>query len=480
MSPRWPSASASSTIAVFVPGHDRDLALGVELGAVDGRGSARRSPRAAAAARGTARSRGRPAAPPPRAAPRRRAAAGRPRGCRARGRARGGPPSRRGGGDAPEQRRRSTAAAAARAGPDAVARATHGAIVRGRAAGDRPFGRSVRAARRPHPCPGVAAVTHSRHERIRTTSGLLRAAPPPARGRAGRAPPRHDHRRRRAGRSAPAAAQTRRAPEHRGGRRRDARAARSHGRVRASRPRRVADPVPPPREFELPPEREPFDFSRLLGARTLALTGGIVSLLGIVFFFALAVQRGWIGPVARVSLGALASGAMLGAGWWLRRRFGETLARRPPRASAIAGAYATLLAAAARYDLVSDPAALVLAARHRRARDRDRARLERPAARGPRPRRRDPRAARRRRPRRRLATAGVAFARADARGRDRRVAVPRLVSAARRRDRACAGGPGRRAAARRLRARGRGARARDGALGARARNRRRRDAAPRR
>src|SRR5262245_50452854 len=55
-------------------------------------------------------------------------------------------------------------------------------------------------------------------------------------------------------------------------------------------PRAVAPParVPAPREFELPPEREPFDLSRLLGARTLALTGGIVSLLGIVFFFALA------------------------------------------------------------------------------------------------------------------------------------------------------------------------------------------------
>ena len=59
-----------------------------------------------------------------------------------------------------------------------------------------------------------------------------------------------------------------------------------------------------------------------------------------------------------------------------------------------------------------------------------------------------------------LATAGVAFARADARGRARRVALPRLVSAARRRDRRRRR-PGRGAAARRLRARGRGARARD-------------------
>jgi uncharacterized membrane protein len=127
--------------------------------------------------------------------------------------------------------------------------------------------------------------------------------------------------------------------------------------------RRVEPPVvPPPREFELPPEREPFDLSRLLGARTLALTGGIVSLLGIVFLFALAVQRGWIGPVARVSLGAAASALMLGAGWWLYRRFGETFASTAAAGVGVAGGYATLLAAAARYDLVSDPAALVLAA----------------------------------------------------------------------------------------------------------------------
>jgi hypothetical protein len=134
-------------------------------------------------------------------------------------------------------------------------------------------------------------------------------------------------------------------------------------RVAAPLPASVpSGPPPRPRAFDLPPGREPFDVSRLLGARTLAFTGGVVSLLGIVFFFALALQRGWIGPVARVSLGALASAAMLGAGWWLRRRFGETLASTAAAGVGVAGGYATLLAAAARYDLVSDPVALLLAA----------------------------------------------------------------------------------------------------------------------
>jgi uncharacterized membrane protein len=80
------------------------------------------------------------------------------------------------------------------------------------------------------------------------------------------------------------------------------------------------EPAPvPPREAR----RSGFDFAvpELLGARTLAATGGVVTLLGIVFFFALAVERGWIGPGARVTLGAIASALALGAGWWLRRRF---------------------------------------------------------------------------------------------------------------------------------------------------------------
>ena len=226
------------------------------------------------------------------------------------------------------------------------------------------------------------------------------------------------------------------------------------------------------------PQREPFDLSRLLGARTLALTGGIVSLLGIVFFFALAVQRGWIGPVARVSLGAVASALMLGAGWWLRRRFGETFAATAAAGVGIAGAYATLLAAAARYDLVSDPVALVLAAGIAAVATATAlawsdellaglglvGAILAPLAVAV----RDDR----------LATTGVAFAllmlAATIAVSLYRSWYPLLVvaTAVRRR-------PGRGAARRRVRPRGRGARARDRALGARARDRRLRGAAPR-
>ena len=41
----------------------------------------------------------------------------------------------------------------------------------------------------------------------------------------------------------------------------------------------------------------------LLGARGLAIVGGLVTLLGVTFLFVLAANRGWIGPVARVATG---------------------------------------------------------------------------------------------------------------------------------------------------------------------------------
>ncbi|MFN2466971.1 MAG: DUF2339 domain-containing protein [Gaiellaceae bacterium] len=123
---------------------------------------------------------------------------------------------------------------------------------------------------------------------------------------------------------------------------------------------RATPPTPPPprRSWDL----LALDPSALLGARALALAGGVVTLLGILFFFVLAVNRGWIGPSARVGLGGLASALVFGGGLYLRRRFGETHAALAAVAAGIAGGYATLLAAASLYDLVPGPLALVLAA----------------------------------------------------------------------------------------------------------------------
>src|SRR5207253_4369925 len=99
--------------------------------------------------------------------------------------------------------------------------------------------------------------------------------------------------------------------------------------------------------------------SVLFGARTLAWTGGVVTLLGVVFLFVLAAERGWIGPEARVAIGTFASGLALAAGVWLRRRFGDTYASVSAAGAGIAGLYATLLAATALYDLVPQSLAIV-------------------------------------------------------------------------------------------------------------------------
>src|SRR5436190_18764992 len=137
----------------------------------------------------------------------------------------------------------------------------------------------------------------------------------------------------------------------------------------APRPTRAPAPAPAPAPRPVGPSRTPsFDWGRtvsaadLLGAKALAFAGGVVTLLGVVFFFVLAVNRGWIGPEARVACGSVASALVFGSGLWLRRRFGETYSSLAAVGAGIAGAYATLAAAAVLYDLVSKPLALIGAA----------------------------------------------------------------------------------------------------------------------
>ncbi len=126
--------------------------------------------------------------------------------------------------------------------------------------------------------------------------------------------------------------------------------------------------APPPQpKPKLPPPTPPrppreIDFSDLLGARALAWAGGVVTLLGILFFFVLAVDRGWIGPIARVGLGGSAATLVFLAGLELRRRYGETHSALAAVGAGIAGGYGTLLCADALYHLIPDAAALVIAA----------------------------------------------------------------------------------------------------------------------
>jgi hypothetical protein len=157
-----------------------------------------------------------------------------------------------------------------------------------------------------------------------------------------------------------------------------------------------------------------------------------VTLLGIVFFFVLSVQRGWIGPSLRVALGAGASALVFGAGVWARRRYGDVYSTYAAVGAGIAGGYATVPASAALYDLLPAPLALVLAGAIAGVGRHDLARVALRDDRRARPDRCDPRAARRARAGRPV-VAGDRVRRGRARRDDRRRAAAGVVDAPRRR-----------------------------------------------
>ena len=99
----------------------------------------------------------------------------------------------------------------------------------------------------------------------------------------------------------------------------------------------------------------------LLGPRGFAIIGGAVTAFGIILLFVLAANRGWITPEMRVAFGACVSAAAIGVAFWVRSRYGQLQMSLGAAGAGIAGGYATLAAAAARYDLVPDWLALPLA-----------------------------------------------------------------------------------------------------------------------
>src|SRR5437762_1620129 len=114
----------------------------------------------------------------------------------------------------------------------------------------------------------------------------------------------------------------------------------------APRPTRAPAPAPAPAPRPVGPSRTPsFDWGRtvsaadLLCAKALAFAGGVVTLLGVVFFFVLAVNRGWIGPELRVACGGIASALVFAGGMWLHRRYGRTYSALAAVGVGIAGGY---------------------------------------------------------------------------------------------------------------------------------------------
>ncbi len=135
----------------------------------------------------------------------------------------------------------------------------------------------------------------------------------------------------------------------------------------APRPRAAAPasrrPVEPPAQRPPRPRPRPeVAMEDLLGGRVLAWLGGIAVLVGIVFFFALAVSHGWIGPAARTLIAGGGALALLGGGIWLHDHKGRTDAALAAVSTAVAGLFATVTVAAQVYHLVPSFVGLLLAA----------------------------------------------------------------------------------------------------------------------
>ena len=103
-------------------------------------------------------------------------------------------------------------------------------------------------------------------------------------------------------------------------------------------------------------ERERVDLSWLAGPTGLAVAGGVVTLLGIVFVFALAASRGWIGPAVRCSIGGGVSILLVGLAVLIRRRYGHVVAGLAAAGAGIGGLYITLYAASRGYHLLGTSA----------------------------------------------------------------------------------------------------------------------------
>jgi uncharacterized membrane protein len=125
-------------------------------------------------------------------------------------------------------------------------------------------------------------------------------------------------------------------------------------------------PAPPPAP---PPLSRPLDLSRaratesgseslevFLGGRVFLVAGIVTALLGLGWFFKVAIDRGWIGPGARVAIGAAAGVAALFAGDRLRGRglavFGQGL-----MGGGLGALYVTTFFACVRYGLLDRPPA---------------------------------------------------------------------------------------------------------------------------
>jgi len=109
------------------------------------------------------------------------------------------------------------------------------------------------------------------------------------------------------------------------------------------------------------PDVPRWTFSEAFALRALGWLAGAVTLLGIIFLYALAEQRGWVGPGARVGFGVAVSTTLLFAAFMLHARYGDELEALAAAGTAVAGLYVSLFAAVEIYALIPRAAGLPIA-----------------------------------------------------------------------------------------------------------------------
>lgn len=123
-------------------------------------------------------------------------------------------------------------------------------------------------------------------------------------------------------------------------------------------------PLPPspaaPPAAPLPP-REPWWQREGMIARVLASVGAAITLIGLAFLLAMAIQYGYFGPAARVISGGILSVAMIGAGFFAKRRGLNDAGAVGLVATGFAAAYLDIMAVTRIYEWVPAIGGLVLA-----------------------------------------------------------------------------------------------------------------------
>ena len=95
--------------------------------------------------------------------------------------------------------------------------------------------------------------------------------------------------------------------------------------------------------------------------RLLAWAGGVAVLLGVAFFVAVAIRRGWVDETTRIALAFAGSSALLAGGVWLHERRGRTQASMAMAGTGVSALYLTLTAATQLYGLIPTAPALAIA-----------------------------------------------------------------------------------------------------------------------